>query len=276
MELDGGELAEEWRQSRVEPRALGERTRRRMEQSRAPSASNREKPARVPGMSSRGTKSRYPDRPCRRGVSQQSSPRRAPHSRVAATPKPNATNRRRERLPTTRSRPATAPRARRCVYDADTHGTREVAATCRAEGEQTLVYVADELWELAPAAGGPVLGQREVNAFMAGYELEGRPTSYQPDRGVLAVDELVFGSLPADASRRKASGIRRRFGRRRRGLPLQLVRRDRVSPRRSAARLAPTRTRPSPSPRTKRSTSSTAATTRTRPSGSTRRSLKPP
>ncbi|HVR21512.1 MAG TPA: hypothetical protein VMS65_17480 [Polyangiaceae bacterium] len=88
-----------------------------------------------------------------------------------------------------------APRTTR-VYDAETHGTREVAATCRAEGEQTLVYVADDLWELAPTAGGPVLGQRQVNAFMAGFELEGRPTSFQPDLGVLAVDELVFGSLP--------------------------------------------------------------------------------
>ncbi len=74
------------------------------------------------------------------------------------------------------------------VYDADTHGTREVATTCRAEGEQTLVYVADELWELAAAPGGPLLGQRQVNAFMAGYELKGRPTSFQPERGVLAVD----------------------------------------------------------------------------------------
>lgn len=84
------------------------------------------------------------------------------------------------------------------VYDADTHGTRAVATTCRAEGEQTLVYVADDLWGLAAEPGGPVLGQRAVNAFMAGYELEGRPTSYEPELGVLATDELVFGSLPGD------------------------------------------------------------------------------
>src|SRR5688572_12678815 len=81
------------------------------------------------------------------------------------------------------------------VYDAVTHGTREVAATCRAEGERTLVYVADDIWDVPPAAGAPAMTQSEVNAFMVGYELDGRPTSYQPDLGVLPTDELVFGSL---------------------------------------------------------------------------------
>jgi hypothetical protein len=74
------------------------------------------------------------------------------------------------------------------VYDADTHGTREVAATCRAEGDRTLVYVADEIWD--------GLGQDQVDAFMAGYELRGRRTSFRPDLGVLPADEVVFGALP--------------------------------------------------------------------------------
>jgi hypothetical protein len=79
------------------------------------------------------------------------------------------------------------------VYDAVTHGTREVSATCRAEGERTLVYVADDIWD------SPTITQSEVNAFMVGYELDGRPTSYQPDLGVLPTDELVFGSLDSSS-----------------------------------------------------------------------------
>jgi hypothetical protein len=84
------------------------------------------------------------------------------------------------------------------VYDTATHGTREVTATCRAEGDQTLLYVADEIWDVAPRPGAPAIGQSEVNAFMVGYEREGRRTSYRPDLGVLPTDELVFGALPGD------------------------------------------------------------------------------
>jgi hypothetical protein len=78
------------------------------------------------------------------------------------------------------------------VYDAETHGQREVSATCRAEGERTRVYVADELWD-APVTQG------DVDAFMGGYELFGRASSFQPDLGVLHVDELVFGALDTAA-----------------------------------------------------------------------------
>lgn len=74
------------------------------------------------------------------------------------------------------------------IYDFSTHMTREAMATCRAEGERTLVYVTDELWQ------NPFT-QSEVNAFMAGYEVRGRPTSFDPELGVLPLDELVFGSL---------------------------------------------------------------------------------
>src|SRR5688572_19963828 len=82
------------------------------------------------------------------------------------------------------------------VYDFSTHMTRDATATCRAEGEHALVYVADELWQQP-------FTQAEVNAFMAGYEQSGRPTSYRPELGILAVDELVFGSLdgPLNAGR---------------------------------------------------------------------------
>jgi hypothetical protein len=82
------------------------------------------------------------------------------------------------------------------VYDFSTHMTRDATTTCRAEGERTLLYVADDLWQ------NPFT-QAEVNAFMAGYELDGRPTSHRPELGILPVDELVFGRLdgPLNAGR---------------------------------------------------------------------------
>jgi hypothetical protein len=84
------------------------------------------------------------------------------------------------------------------VYDPDTHMPRPITATCRAEGERTLVYVADEIWEVSPEPGAPAITQSEVNAFMVGYELDGRASSYDPELGVLPADELVFGALRPD------------------------------------------------------------------------------
>jgi hypothetical protein len=74
------------------------------------------------------------------------------------------------------------------VYDFSTHMTKDATATCRAEGEHTLFYVSDELWQQP-------FTQAEVNAFMTAYERGGRPSSYRPELGILPVDELVFGSL---------------------------------------------------------------------------------
>ena len=84
------------------------------------------------------------------------------------------------------------------VYDADTHATREVSATCRAEGDRTLVYVADEIWDAPAAPGSEPISQSEITAFMVGYELDGQRGGLDPDLGVLPTDELVFGSLPDD------------------------------------------------------------------------------
>jgi hypothetical protein len=81
------------------------------------------------------------------------------------------------------------------VYSLATHLTHEVAATCRAEGNRTRLYVADELWETLPLGASSPLTQDEVNAFMVGYELRGAPGSFRPDLGVLPTDELVFGEL---------------------------------------------------------------------------------
>jgi hypothetical protein len=85
------------------------------------------------------------------------------------------------------------------VYDAETHGQREVSATCRAEGDRSLLYVADELWDAPSASGAPAMTQDQVDAFMVAYELRGRESSFQPDLGVLRVDELVFGALDTSA-----------------------------------------------------------------------------
>jgi len=83
------------------------------------------------------------------------------------------------------------------VYDLGTHEVHAISATCRAEGERVRVYVADELWETKADSDAPVLGQGEVDAFMARYELTGSSTSTHPELGVLPTDELVFGALTA-------------------------------------------------------------------------------
>jgi hypothetical protein len=81
------------------------------------------------------------------------------------------------------------------VYNLDTHEVRSVQATCRAEGNRTLFYVADDLWETEYTPGAPPFTQADVNFFMNYYELTGQPASSHPELGVLPTDELVFGSL---------------------------------------------------------------------------------
>jgi hypothetical protein len=76
------------------------------------------------------------------------------------------------------------------VYDGKTHQLNPVTATCRAEGTQTRVYVADALF-------GTNVSQAEVDGFMQRYELLGSAKSYRPDLGALPTDELVFGDLPS-------------------------------------------------------------------------------
>ena len=76
------------------------------------------------------------------------------------------------------------------VYDGKTHQLNPVSATCRAEGTQTRVYVADALF-------GTNVSQAEVDGFMKRYELLGSAKSYRPDLGALPTDELVFGDLPS-------------------------------------------------------------------------------
>jgi hypothetical protein len=75
------------------------------------------------------------------------------------------------------------------VYDGRTHQTHDVQATCRAEGDRTLLYVQDELWE----AG---IDQAAVNAFMHRFEIFTPEGSWDPEQGVMQNNEAVFGALP--------------------------------------------------------------------------------
>lgn len=74
------------------------------------------------------------------------------------------------------------------VYNGETHQTGAVAATCRAEGDRTLLYIQDELWE----AG---VDQDDVNAFMHRFEIFTPEGSHNPDQGVITNNEEIFGAL---------------------------------------------------------------------------------
>jgi hypothetical protein len=76
------------------------------------------------------------------------------------------------------------------VYDGRTHNVSDVPATCRAEGNRALVYVADALFDVR-------VTQDAVNRFLQRYEVVGSAASFRPDLGVLPTDELVFGDLSA-------------------------------------------------------------------------------
>jgi hypothetical protein len=78
------------------------------------------------------------------------------------------------------------------IYSGETHELTDVSATCRAEGERTRLYVADELWETR-------VTQATVNAFMHRFEVYGRANSYRPNLGVLPTNEQVFGALSLEA-----------------------------------------------------------------------------
>lgn len=75
------------------------------------------------------------------------------------------------------------------VYDGVTHQTHTVQGTCRAEGDRTLVYVQDELWEVG-------VDQQAVNRFMHRFEIFTPDTSWNPEQGVIQNNEAVFGALP--------------------------------------------------------------------------------
>jgi hypothetical protein len=95
--------------------------------------------------------------------------------------------------------PCYGEHAETLVYDLGSHEVATVSATCRGEGNRTLFYVADELWNTEYAPGAPPFTQDEVNAFLYAYELRGNAASHRPDLGILATDELVFGALDSAA-----------------------------------------------------------------------------
>jgi len=85
------------------------------------------------------------------------------------------------------------------VYDLATHEVHAISATCRAEGDRVRFYVADDLWETKADSDAPVLGQGEVDAFMARYELVGSSKAVERTLGILPTDELVYGALTESA-----------------------------------------------------------------------------
>jgi hypothetical protein len=74
------------------------------------------------------------------------------------------------------------------VYRGDTHEVGDVQATLRATSELLDVYVEDEFW------GVQVTGS-QLNSFMHRLLDKGVASSFRPDLGVLATDEVVFGPL---------------------------------------------------------------------------------
>jgi hypothetical protein len=74
------------------------------------------------------------------------------------------------------------------VYNGMTHQLGDVAATCRAEGDRVLLYVADGLW-------GSAVDQAAVNALMHQLELFTPKGSIDPTQGVVPNDEAVFGAM---------------------------------------------------------------------------------
>ena len=64
-----------------------------------------------------------------------------------------------------------------------------VPATCRAVGEYTYVFVADDEW-------GPYVDQADVDTFMAAFEDETPAGSWNPDQGIIENDVEVFGEIP--------------------------------------------------------------------------------
>lgn len=78
------------------------------------------------------------------------------------------------------------------VYDGQTHEVSPVSATCRGEGERTLLFVDDTLWDDS-------VTQQHVNGFLYRFELDGEDESAHPDLGVLSANEAVFGTLDTSA-----------------------------------------------------------------------------
>ena len=65
----------------------------------------------------------------------------------------------------------------------------QVPATCRAVGEHTYVFIADDQW-------GTQVEQSDVDAFMTAFEEETPAGSWNPAQGIIDNDIEVFGDLP--------------------------------------------------------------------------------
>ncbi len=74
------------------------------------------------------------------------------------------------------------------LFDHDTMSFTPLDTTCRAEGDRTMVYVDDRIWEDA-------VDQELVNTFMHRFEIYSDEGAFDPNVGILGNDEAVFGEL---------------------------------------------------------------------------------
>ena len=74
------------------------------------------------------------------------------------------------------------------LFDHDNMAFIPLDTTCRAEGDQTMVYVDDRIWDDA-------VDQELVNRFMHRFEIYSDEGAFDPDGGILANNEAVFGEL---------------------------------------------------------------------------------
>ncbi len=96
-------------------------------------------------------------------------------------------------LPTYGDSPCWGEPRQTVIYNGRTHQTATVDATCRAEGERTLVYVQDELWDQG-------LNQDLIDSFMHRFELFTPEGSVNPEQGVITNNEEIFGALVPEAT----------------------------------------------------------------------------
>ncbi len=74
------------------------------------------------------------------------------------------------------------------LFDHDSMAFIPLDTTCRAEGDKTMVYVDDRIWDDA-------VDQELINTFMHRFEIYSEEGAYDTSTGILGNDEAVFGEL---------------------------------------------------------------------------------
>ncbi|MDP7113910.1 MAG: hypothetical protein QGH45_18210 [Myxococcota bacterium] len=74
------------------------------------------------------------------------------------------------------------------LFDHDAMAFVALDTTCRAEGDKTMLFVDDEIWDDA-------VDQEMVNTFMHRFEIYSEDGAYDMNTGILGNNEAVFGGL---------------------------------------------------------------------------------